>query len=174
MHQNFYGRQPITVKESFPALQPPNSTPPSGTPVEQTDTEEYCEGICATVEDEQEEILCGSDGYMYTSEAQLECYASCLHIGECVCVSRVSRVSRVSQVRHWSDVGFSQPKQTDCFNSFDRARLCSECIISMQMSFHLLRIQLFQLFRVFFLYFVVFFSNSFCCSSVCNWSFCGF
>lgn len=53
-------------------------TPPS----EQTDTEDYCERICAIVEDEHEEIVCGSDGYMYTSEAQMECYASCLHIGE--------------------------------------------------------------------------------------------
>ena len=54
------------------------ATPPS----EQKDTEEYCERICAIVEDENEEIVCGSDGYMYTSEAQMECYASCLHIGK--------------------------------------------------------------------------------------------
>lgn len=56
--------------------------PTSPAPVEQKDTEDYCERMCANVQDEDEEIICGSDGYMYTSESQMECYATCLHIGE--------------------------------------------------------------------------------------------
>ncbi|XP_034656083.1 putative mediator of RNA polymerase II transcription subunit 26 [Drosophila subobscura] len=43
-------------------------------------TESYCENICANVYDENDEIVCGSDGYMYTGETQLECYSSCLNI----------------------------------------------------------------------------------------------
>lgn len=46
------------------------------------DAEEYCERICSNVHDDDEQVICGSDGYMYTSEAQLECYSSCLHIGK--------------------------------------------------------------------------------------------
>ncbi|XP_055843031.1 myb-like protein AA [Episyrphus balteatus] len=57
----------------------PNETPTNPT-TEQKDTEEYCERICSNVQDEDEEVVCGSDGFMYTSEAQMECYASCLHI----------------------------------------------------------------------------------------------
>ncbi|KAH8370803.1 hypothetical protein KR093_005059, partial [Drosophila rubida] len=45
------------------------------------DKEAYCEKICANVYDENDEIVCGSDGYMYTGETQLECYSSCLNIG---------------------------------------------------------------------------------------------
>ena len=44
------------------------------------DQEDYCERTCSTIDGD--EVVCGSDGYMYTSEAQLECYSSCLHIGE--------------------------------------------------------------------------------------------
>ncbi|EDV40823.1 uncharacterized protein Dana_GF10702 [Drosophila ananassae] len=44
------------------------------------DTESYCEKICANVYDENDEIICGSDGYMYTGETQLQCYSSCLNI----------------------------------------------------------------------------------------------
>ncbi|KAM8708011.1 hypothetical protein ACLKA7_015046 [Drosophila subpalustris] len=44
------------------------------------DNEAYCEKICANVYDENDEIVCGSDGYMYTGESQLECYSSCLNI----------------------------------------------------------------------------------------------
>ncbi|TMW51885.1 hypothetical protein DOY81_003014 [Sarcophaga bullata] len=74
---NLYGRQPVANSDSNSNKQSSTTvTPPS----EQKDTEEYCERICAIVEDENEEIVCGSDGYMYTSEAQMECYASCLHI----------------------------------------------------------------------------------------------
>ncbi|XP_014092516.3 probable basic-leucine zipper transcription factor Q isoform X1 [Bactrocera oleae] len=73
---DFYGRLP--VHQSTPADAPSMSTPPA--PVEQKDTEDYCERMCANVQDEDEEIVCGSDGYMYTSESQMECYASCLHI----------------------------------------------------------------------------------------------
>ncbi|XP_055914769.1 myb-like protein AA [Eupeodes corollae] len=60
----------------------PNETPSNSSPgtSEQKDTEEYCERICSNVQDEDEEVVCGSDGFMYTSEAQMECYASCLHI----------------------------------------------------------------------------------------------
>ncbi|XP_065360204.1 putative mediator of RNA polymerase II transcription subunit 26 [Calliphora vicina] len=72
---NLYGRQPVVSSDS----KKPTSTT-EAPPSEQKDTEEYCERICAIVEDENEEIVCGSDGYMYTSEAQMECYASCLHI----------------------------------------------------------------------------------------------
>ncbi|KAH8360392.1 hypothetical protein KR200_003855, partial [Drosophila serrata] len=46
----------------------------------QKDTENYCEKICANVYDENDEIICGSDGYMYTGETQLQCYSSCLNI----------------------------------------------------------------------------------------------
>ncbi|XP_050333620.1 BRD4-interacting chromatin-remodeling complex-associated protein [Bactrocera neohumeralis] len=73
---DFYGRVP--VRQSTPGDAPSMSTSPA--PVEQKDTEEYCERMCANVHDEDEEIVCGSDGYMYTSESQMECYASCLHI----------------------------------------------------------------------------------------------
>lgn len=48
----------------------------------QKDTEAYCEKICANVYDENDEIVCGSDGYMYTGESQLQCYSSCLNIGK--------------------------------------------------------------------------------------------
>ncbi|KAI8118700.1 hypothetical protein FF38_07316 [Lucilia cuprina] len=72
---NLYGRQPVVSSESNKS-----TTTTEAPPSEQKDTEEYCERICAIVEDENEEIVCGSDGYMYTSEAQMECYASCLHI----------------------------------------------------------------------------------------------
>ncbi|XP_062136299.1 uncharacterized protein LOC133845755 [Drosophila sulfurigaster albostrigata] len=46
----------------------------------ESDKEAYCEKICANVYDENDEIVCGSDGYMYTGESQLECYSSCLNI----------------------------------------------------------------------------------------------
>ncbi|KAI9588769.1 hypothetical protein GQX74_004614 [Glossina fuscipes] len=68
---NVYGRQPLVGITSSTTEHAQN---------DQKDTEEYCERICAIVDDEHEEIVCGSDGYMYTSEAQMECYASCLHI----------------------------------------------------------------------------------------------
>uniref|UniRef100_A0A1B0AI21 Kazal-like domain-containing protein n=1 Tax=Glossina pallidipes TaxID=7398 RepID=A0A1B0AI21_GLOPL len=70
-HLNVYGRQPLVGITSSTTERAQN---------DQKDTEEYCERICAIVDDEHEEIVCGSDGYMYTSEAQMECYASCLHI----------------------------------------------------------------------------------------------
>lgn len=70
MFQDLYSRIPLV---------PSSTAKPTG---EQKDTEAYCEKICANVQDEDEEIVCGSDGFMYTSEAQMECYASCLHIGE--------------------------------------------------------------------------------------------
>ncbi|XP_061386881.1 myb-like protein K [Musca vetustissima] len=76
---HIYGRQPLLNKNKDSKVGSSTTTteePPS----EQKDTEEYCERICAIVEDENEEIVCGSDGYMYTSEAQMECYASCLRI----------------------------------------------------------------------------------------------
>ncbi|XP_032598629.1 G-box-binding factor [Drosophila grimshawi] len=44
------------------------------------DNEAYCEKICANVYDENDEIVCGSDGYMYTGETQLQCYSTCLNI----------------------------------------------------------------------------------------------
>ncbi|XP_067643453.1 RNA-binding protein 33 [Eurosta solidaginis] len=73
---SFYGRMPVRQSTEADATTLP--TPPA--PVEQKDTEDYCEQMCANVQDSDEEIICGSDGYMYTSEAQMECYASCLHI----------------------------------------------------------------------------------------------
>ncbi|XP_037939176.1 transcription initiation factor TFIID subunit 12-like [Teleopsis dalmanni] len=75
MHQasSNYGR--VSVRKNTDA----SSTPAPVEP-EQKDTEQYCERMCAIVEDGDEEVVCGSDGYMYTSEAQLECYSSCLHI----------------------------------------------------------------------------------------------
>uniref|UniRef100_A0A0A1XQM2 Kazal-like domain-containing protein n=1 Tax=Zeugodacus cucurbitae TaxID=28588 RepID=A0A0A1XQM2_ZEUCU len=75
---DFYGR--IPVRQSTLGDAP--SMPTSPAPVEQKDTEDYCERMCANVQDEDEEIVCGSDGYMYTSESQMECYATCLHIGK--------------------------------------------------------------------------------------------
>ncbi|XP_073838541.1 uncharacterized protein [Musca autumnalis] len=86
---NLYGRQPLQNKNSATHTKSSgssstnnnkSSTTTEAPPSEQKDTEDYCERICAIVEDENEEIVCGSDGYMYTSEAQMECYASCLHI----------------------------------------------------------------------------------------------
>ncbi|XP_017001907.2 ataxin-2 homolog [Drosophila takahashii] len=44
------------------------------------DNESYCEKVCANVYDENDEIICGSDGYMYTGETQLQCYSTCLNI----------------------------------------------------------------------------------------------
>ncbi|XP_036337265.1 putative uncharacterized protein DDB_G0291608 [Rhagoletis pomonella] len=76
---DFYGRVPPRLSTSAGDVP---AAPTSPTPVEQKDTEDYCERMCANVQDGDEEIVCGSDGYMYTSEAQMECYASCLHIGE--------------------------------------------------------------------------------------------
>ncbi|XP_054734429.1 putative uncharacterized protein DDB_G0291608 [Anastrepha obliqua] len=73
---DFYGR--IPMRKSTLGDVPSESTSPA--PVEQKDTEDYCERICANIQDDDEEIVCGSDGYMYTSEAQMECYATCLHI----------------------------------------------------------------------------------------------
>ncbi|KAH8261481.1 hypothetical protein KR044_009860 [Drosophila immigrans] len=55
------------------------------------DKEAYCEKICANVYDENDEIVCGSDGYMYTGESQLECYSSCLNIGM-LCLSIESEI----------------------------------------------------------------------------------
>ncbi|KAH8239047.1 hypothetical protein KR032_000246 [Drosophila birchii] len=52
----------------------------AATEEKQKDTESYCEKICANVYDENDEIICGSDGYMYTGETQLQCYSSCLNI----------------------------------------------------------------------------------------------
>ncbi|XP_017042440.1 ataxin-2 homolog [Drosophila ficusphila] len=52
----------------------------SSPPDDPKDTESYCEKICANVYDENDEIICGSDGYMYTGETQLQCYSSCLNI----------------------------------------------------------------------------------------------
>ncbi|XP_017128679.1 putative mediator of RNA polymerase II transcription subunit 12 [Drosophila elegans] len=52
----------------------------AATPGSPKDTESYCEKICANVYDENDEIICGSDGYMYTGETQLQCYSSCLNI----------------------------------------------------------------------------------------------
>lgn len=46
------------------------------------ESESYCEKICANVYDENDEIICGSDGYMYTGETQLQCYSSCLNISK--------------------------------------------------------------------------------------------
>ncbi|XP_075161358.1 uncharacterized protein LOC142234164 [Haematobia irritans] len=78
---HIYGRQPLqSNKKTTSPIGTSNSITTETPPKEQKDTEEYCERICAIVEDEHEEIVCGSDGYMYTSEAQMECYASCLHI----------------------------------------------------------------------------------------------
>ncbi|EDW95007.1 RNA-binding protein 33 [Drosophila yakuba] len=57
----------------------PTGTSPA-TPDNPKDTESYCEKICANVYDENDEIICGSDGYMYTGETQLQCYSSCLNI----------------------------------------------------------------------------------------------
>lgn len=54
----------------------------SATPDDPKDTENYCEKICANVYDENDEIICGSDGYMYTGETQLQCYSSCLNISK--------------------------------------------------------------------------------------------
>ncbi|KAH8322041.1 hypothetical protein KR059_000946, partial [Drosophila kikkawai] len=54
--------------------------PSAATEDAQKDTESYCEKICANVYDENDEIICGSDGYMYTGETQLQCYSSCLNI----------------------------------------------------------------------------------------------
>lgn len=55
----------------------------------QKDTEAYCEKICANVYDENDEIVCGSDGYMYTGESQLQCYSSCLNIGKLIKLSNL-------------------------------------------------------------------------------------
>uniref|UniRef100_A0A1I8P304 Kazal-like domain-containing protein n=1 Tax=Stomoxys calcitrans TaxID=35570 RepID=A0A1I8P304_STOCA len=79
---HLYGRQPLQNKQKISSTTGANATSSTteAPPNEQKDTEDYCERICAIVEDEHEEIVCGSDGYMYTSEAQMECYASCLHI----------------------------------------------------------------------------------------------
>uniref|UniRef100_A0A1I8MKF3 Uncharacterized protein n=1 Tax=Musca domestica TaxID=7370 RepID=A0A1I8MKF3_MUSDO len=82
---NLYGRQPLPNKNGNKAPDTKGNSSGSSTtteapPSEQKDNEDYCERICAIVEDENEEIVCGSDGYMYTSEAQMECYASCLRI----------------------------------------------------------------------------------------------
>ncbi|XP_017072275.1 putative uncharacterized protein DDB_G0268364 [Drosophila eugracilis] len=52
----------------------------SATPDSPKDTESYCEKVCANVYDENDEIICGSDGYMYTGETQLQCYSTCLNI----------------------------------------------------------------------------------------------
>ncbi|XP_064545750.1 myb-like protein AA [Drosophila montana] len=60
-------------QEQEPAPIQPVESPPK-------DNEAYCEKICANVYDENDEIVCGSDGYMYTGESQLECYSSCLNI----------------------------------------------------------------------------------------------
>ncbi|KAL5293288.1 hypothetical protein ACFFRR_011827 [Megaselia abdita] len=57
-----------------------SSSEPVKTDAKTEDTEDYCERICSNVHDDDEQVICGSDGYMYTSEAQLECYSSCLHI----------------------------------------------------------------------------------------------
>ncbi|XP_004519170.1 altered inheritance of mitochondria protein 3 [Ceratitis capitata] len=73
---DFYGRVQLRQPTSSNVSSVP--TPPA--PVEQKDTEDYCERICANIQDDDEEIVCGSDGYMYTSESQMECYATCLHI----------------------------------------------------------------------------------------------
>lgn len=59
-----------------------SSSDPVKTDAKTEDTEDYCERICSNVHDDDEQVICGSDGYMYTSEAQLECYSSCLHIGK--------------------------------------------------------------------------------------------
>ncbi|XP_030375636.1 mediator of RNA polymerase II transcription subunit 15 [Scaptodrosophila lebanonensis] len=71
------------VEQSAPAsLTPLPTTPvtPPEPPTDPKDIEAYCEKICANVYDENDQIICGSDGYMYTGEAQLECYSSCLGI----------------------------------------------------------------------------------------------
>ncbi|XP_016959285.1 putative uncharacterized protein DDB_G0268364 [Drosophila biarmipes] len=52
----------------------------AATPDGPKDTESYCEKVCANVYDENDEIICGSDGYMYTGETQLQCYSTCLNI----------------------------------------------------------------------------------------------
>ncbi|XP_044317597.1 uncharacterized protein LOC108045157 [Drosophila rhopaloa] len=57
----------------------PTGTSPA-TPDNPKDTESYCEKVCANVYDENDEIICGSDGYMYTGETQLQCYSTCLNI----------------------------------------------------------------------------------------------
>ncbi|KAH8295840.1 hypothetical protein KR018_011712 [Drosophila ironensis] len=65
--------------------QPEAAQVPTGTNAitpDAKDTESYCEKICANVYDENDEIICGSDGYMYTGETQLQCYSSCLNISE--------------------------------------------------------------------------------------------
>ncbi|KAH8368000.1 hypothetical protein KR084_005543 [Drosophila pseudotakahashii] len=54
----------------------------SATPDSPKDNESYCEKVCANVYDENDEIICGSDGYMYTGETQLQCYSTCLNISK--------------------------------------------------------------------------------------------
>ncbi|XP_068142434.1 ataxin-2 homolog [Drosophila tropicalis] len=68
------------AEDSADISQRPNEDSSSLSNGNAKDTESYCEKICANVYDENDEIVCGSDGYMYTGEPQLECYSSCLNI----------------------------------------------------------------------------------------------
>lgn len=74
MHTHFLDAFQRPQEQEPVPIQPVESPP--------KDNEAYCEKICANVYDENDEIVCGSDGYMYTGESQLECYSSCLNIGK--------------------------------------------------------------------------------------------
>ncbi|XP_037720947.1 altered inheritance of mitochondria protein 3 [Drosophila subpulchrella] len=79
-----YGDDPEDSADTETGKQQEDQKAPTGTssatPDSPKDTESYCEKVCANVYDENDEIICGSDGYMYTGETQLQCYSTCLNI----------------------------------------------------------------------------------------------